>query len=69
MQYHVVVSCIALMAMLIPVGRTGMDFDVAHPQGAVDTYLGVEEVGSGIGVVQSRVYHIDLQPVGGGEMA
>lgn len=69
MQYHVVVSCIALMAMLIPVGRTGMDFDVAHPQGAVDAYLGVEEVGSGIGVVQSRVYHLDLQPVGGGEMA
>ena len=57
------------MAMLIPVGRTGMDFDVAHPQGAVDAYLGVEEVGSGIGVVQSRVYHLDLQPVGGGEMA
>ena len=35
-----------------------MQLHVAHPQRGADAYLGVEEVGPGIAVVQSGVYHL-----------
>ena len=41
-----------------------MDFDVAHPELSVDFDFGIEEIGAGIVVVQSRVDDFEREIVG-----
>ena len=41
-----------------------VNLHIAHPHHAVDAHLSVEEVGSGVHVMQSGVYHLHAAPVG-----
>ena len=58
---------VGLVAVHEPLRRTQMQLYVAHPQRGADAYLGVEEVGPGIAVVQSGVYHLHGLALCGGE--
>lgn len=55
MQYDIVVVFVGFVAVSIPIRRTIVDFDVAHPELSVYFDFGIEEIGAGIVVVQSRV--------------
>ena len=69
MQHHVVVLRVVVVAMTVPVGCLPVYLHIAHPQGFSDTYLGIEEVGAGVPVRQTRVNHLDRQAVGGLHLA
>ena len=64
MQHHVVVVRVAVVAVLIPVGGAVVNLDIAHPQCAVNLHFGVEEVRSGVVVMQSRVNNLYSSAVG-----
>ena len=63
-QDHVVVRRVGVVTMQKPVGRALVNLHIAHPHHAVDAHLGVEEVGSGVHVMQSGVYHLHAASVG-----
>ena len=63
-EHDVVVARVAVVAVLVPVAGAVVNLDVAHPEGAADAYLGVEEVGPGVAVVQSRVDDFHFAAVG-----
>ena len=54
-QYHIIVVFVGFMAVSVPIRRSFVDFDVADPQLSANFDFGVEEIGSRIVVVQSRV--------------
>ena len=57
-----------VVAVHVPVGGTLMYLHIAHPQCAVYLYLGVEEVGTRMTVVQSGIYHLNRAPIGGAQL-
>ena len=59
-EYYRVIGHVVLMAVAIPVGGFDMYFDIATPCAAAYAEFGVEEVGSGVVVVQAGVD--DLNP-------
>ena len=63
-QDHVVVRRVGVVTMQKPVGRALVNLHIAHPHHAVDAHLSVEEVGSGVHVMQSGVYHLHAASVG-----
>ena len=63
MQDHIVIARIAVVSVLVPVGGTAMNLHIAHPQHAVDLQLCIEEVGAGVIIVQTGVYHLDRPSV------
>ena len=66
-QDCVVVGRVEVVAVGKPVGGFLVDFHVARPQRAADFDFGVEEVGAGVAVVQSRVDDVYGLAVGSGE--
>ena len=58
-QDHVVIVRVVVVSVGVPVGRSLMDLHVSHPERAPDLNLGVEEVGTRVGVLQARVDHFD----------
>ena len=64
-EHHVVVCRVVVVAVSVPVARLVVYLHVAHPQGAVHLHLRVEEVGSGVAVVQAGVEHLHSSVVGG----
>lgn len=64
MQHDIVVVFVGFVAVSIPIRRTIVDFDVAHPELSVDFDFGIEEIGAGIVVVQSRVDDFERETVG-----
>ena len=55
MQYHIIISWIGMVTMLIPVARILMYLHIAYPQRTCYFHLGIEKVGTRIAVVQSWV--------------
>ena len=43
------------MTVLIPVASLQVYLDITHPKGVADTHLGIEEVGTGITIMQSGI--------------
>lgn len=64
MQHDIVVVFVGFVAVSIPIRRAIVDFDVAHPELSVDFDFGIEEIGAGIVVVQSRVDDFERETVG-----
>ena len=50
-----VVGTVRLMVVFVPIRTALMYLHVAHPKRIVDAHFGIEEVRSGIRVVQSRI--------------
>ena len=69
MQHNVVVAWILIMAMLVPVRGTVVNLNVAHPKCFTNLYLRIEEIGSGVVIVQTRIDDLDGTPVGGRQLA
>ena len=67
-QHHIVVGRVLVVLVQHPVGGAFVYLHVAHPQCAVDAQLGVEEVGSCVCVVKSRVNHLHRSSVGGAHL-
>lgn len=63
MQHDIVVVFVGFVAVSIPIRRTIVDFDVAHPELSVDFDFGIEEIGAGIVVVQSRVDDFERETI------
>ena len=68
MQHHIIIMVVLLMAVEIPVRRLVVYLHVSHPQRTVDLHLRVEEVGSCVAVVQSRINDLHVLSVGGLEL-
>ena len=66
-QHYIIISRILVVRVHEPVGRALVYLHVAHPHGAVDAQLGVEEVGPRMRVVQSRVDYFHRSSVGGAQ--
>ena len=66
-QNDVVVSLIRLMPMLHPLRSLIVNLHIAHPQHAVQLQLGVEEVGTRIGIGQARIDDFHPLSVGGAQ--
>ena len=49
-QDYRVVGRVAIMFVPMPVGGPDVYFDVSHPKAVADAYLGIEEVGTRVGV-------------------
>ena len=64
-QHHVVIPRIAVVTVLVPLAAVLMNLHIAHPQRAADAQLGVEEVGTGVAIVQARVDDLHQLAVGG----
>ena len=62
-QHHIIVVFVGFMAVSVPIRRSFVDFDVADPQLSADFDFGVEEIGSRIVVVQSRVDDFERKAV------
>ena len=67
MEDDIVVSCIKVMAVTLPVAGAQMYLDIPSPQSATDAHLGIDEVGTCIGVMQTRVYDLKRLAVGCGQ--
>ena len=67
MEHDVVIACVAVMAVDEPVGSLVMDLHIADPERSVDPHLRIEEVGTGMAVVQSHIDHLHRLPVRGGQ--
>ena len=72
MEHGVVVVAIGVVLVFEPVGRAQVYLHIASPYGFSYLHFGVEEVGPGVVVVQSRVEHLHAFAVfglqqGGGE--
>ena len=66
MQDDIVVGIVVLMTMGIPVAGPLVYLHIAHPQRAVQFYLGIEEVGTAVApVVETGVDDLNLLPVSG----
>ena len=63
-EYHIVVAAVAVVSVGVPVGRAVVYLDVSHPHGAANPHLGIEEVGTGIAVVEPRVDYFNAETVG-----
>jgi len=55
------------MMMQQPIGSFFVDLHASRPYRAVDFYLGVEEVGTGVGVLYSGIDNSDRKPLGGSQ--
>ena len=64
-QHHVVVGSVAVMAMGEPVAGLVVYLHVAHPKCPVDFHLGIEEVRTGMAVVQAGVDNLHRPVVDG----
>ena len=62
-ENHVGVVLVLVVTVQIPVTRLVVDLHIPHPQGSVDSHLRIEEVGTCVAVVQSRVNHFDVLSV------
>ena len=60
MEDDIVVGRVLVMMMSIPVAGTEMDFDIAHEELPANLHLCIEEVGTGIRIVQSWVDDFNL---------
>ena len=64
MEYDVVVGRIGVVTVTLPVRRTQVQLNIAHPHRTAYAHLGVEEVRAGICVMQTGVYNLNLLTVG-----
>ena len=64
-QDDAVIGGVLIMVVAFPVAGAHVYLDVAHPQVAVNFYLGIKEVGTRVGVEQARVDDAHLAPVVG----
>ena len=67
MKHHVVVVAVAVMMMSKPVGAPVVYLHITYPHHLAYFHLCIEEVGSTVAVVHTRVYHLYLFAVGGEE--
>ena len=64
-QHHIIVVFVGFMAVSVPIRRSFVYFHVTDPQLSADFDFGVEEIGAGIVVVQSRVDDFERKSVDG----
>ena len=58
-ENHAVVGRVGLVAVIVPLATTDVNFDVARPLHPGDAQAGVAEVGAGISVVGTEVLDTD----------
>ena len=58
-----------VMAVQIPVAGLHVNLYITHPECAADAYLGIEEVGAGVAVVEARVDNLEGAAVSGVQLA
>ena len=68
-EHHVVVGGVAVVAVPVPVGCQTVDFYIPHPVCFANADLCVEEVGSSVQVVQSRIDDFDGSSVCGMQLS